>query len=259
VPGLALAGTGQIAKVPVTPTSGARGRILLAEEDRALAERFSRALRNAGFAPTAVGTAALALAVVERTQLDLILAGRVPDSDRRRLCTELRHRSGAPIVMLADSVEQADRDAARDGVDDYIVKPFGAAEAVVRIRAVLRRARQADEAHRAVLRVGPLELDTAARRARLEGTELRLSAKELDLLARLARDAGRVVTREQLMSDVWGVPDDGSRSSRTLEVHVGMLRRKLDDPAGPRFIRTVRGVGFRLVSEEELAGATAPA
>jgi DNA-binding response OmpR family regulator len=228
---------------------------LLVEAEARIAGCFSRALRQAGYASTTVGTAALALAVVERTRPDLILLDRVPDRGRSELCVDLRGRSDAPIVVLADSLEHADRDAASDAADDYVVKPHGTAEAMLRIRGVLRRARLADEARRSALRVGPLELDMAARRARLAGRDLRLSAKELELLARLARDAGRVVTRAQLMRDVWG---DGERrrSERTLEVHVAMLRRKLgDDGAGARLIRTVRGVGFRLASEEELAAS----
>jgi two-component system, OmpR family, response regulator RegX3 len=102
-----------------------------------------------------------------------------------------------------------------------------------------------------VLLVGPLELDAAARRAWLDGEELQLARKEMDLLVRLMRDAGRVVTREDLMTDVWDVNWFGS--TKTLDVHVGWLRRKLgDDPATPRFIHTVRGVGFRFASDEEL-------
>jgi len=230
---------------------------LLAGGTRATAEAFAHALRRSGFAPIAVDSAAQALAVAERAHHDLILVDAVPDSGQRELCTALRHHSDAPIVMLAESVEDADRDAAREGADDYVVKPFGTAEAIVRIRAVLRRTRRDKRPFRAFVRVGPLELDTATRRARLEGRELRLSAKELDLLARLARDAGRVVTREQLMRDIWS-DGEGARSSRTLEVHVAMLRRKLDDDrAGPRLIHTVRGIGFRLASAEELAGAAA--
>jgi DNA-binding response OmpR family regulator len=132
------------------------------------------------------------------------------------------------------------------GADDYVVKPFSSAEVVARIRAVLRRS-----GGRADAAVPPGELvaedvrvDVGARRAWRDGKELELSRREFDLLARLIRDAGRVVTREALMDDVWDVNWFGS--TKTLDVHVGWLRRKLgDDPGDPRYIHTVRGVGFR--------------
>ena len=138
------------------------------------------------------------------------------------------------------------------GADDYVVKPFSGAEVIARIRAVLRRTGGDRDAVPGELRVGPLELDVAARRARLAGEELQLSRKELDLLVRLVRDAGKVVSREDLMADVWDVNWFGS--TKTLDVHVGWLRRKLgDDPARPRFVHTVRGVGFRFASDRELS------
>ncbi len=132
---------------------------------------------------------------------------------------------------------------------------------IARIRAVLRRtgaaATGAAGGQRGnaetddVLRAGPLEVDAGARRVWLDGEELQLARKELDLLVRLMREAGRVVSREDLMADVWDVNWFGS--TKTLDVHVGWLRRKLgDDPAAPRFIHTVRGVGFRFASDEEL-------
>ena len=142
------------------------------------------------------------------------------------------------------------------GADDYVVKPFSGAEVIARIRAVLRRAGAATAGPRStpetddVLRAGPLEVDASARRAWLDGEELQLARKELDLLVRLMREAGSVVTREDLMADVWDANWFGS--TKTLDVHVGWLRRKLgDDPAAPRFIRTVRGVGFRFASDED--------
>jgi DNA-binding response OmpR family regulator len=238
------------------PRNRAKDRILVVEPQPAIAEPLVMALRQAGYETATVSTGADALALAPRLQPDLILVDRVPDSPRNELCTALRHRVEAAIVMLADSTAQADRDAARDGVDDYVVKPFGYAEAVVRVRAVLRRTRQEAGARAAIMRVGPLEIDTAARRVRLDGTTVRLSRKELDLLTRLARDAGRVVTRQHLLEDVWGGTPPSS--TRTLDVHIGLLRRKLgDERAHPRLIHTVRGVGFRLADEEELSASVA--
>jgi DNA-binding response OmpR family regulator len=135
------------------------------------------------------------------------------------------------------------------GADDYVVKPFSAAEVAARIRAVLRRGAEQRGAS-GPMRIGGLEIDPGARRVFVDGSEVELTRKEFDLLARLARDAGRVVRREDLMSDVWDVNWFGS--TKTLDVHVAWLRDKLgDDPAAPRFIHTVRGVGFRMTGPEE--------
>jgi DNA-binding response OmpR family regulator len=135
------------------------------------------------------------------------------------------------------------------GADDYVVKPFAVGEVIARIRAVLRRGR-AGQAVQAMLVVQDLRVDVGARRAWRLDQELELTRREFDLLARLAQDAGRVVTREALMSDVWDMNWFGS--TKTLDVHIGWLRRKLgDDPARPSYIHTVRGVGFRLASLEE--------
>jgi DNA-binding response OmpR family regulator len=134
------------------------------------------------------------------------------------------------------------------GADDYVVKPFSAAEVISRIRAVLRRsAPRENGAVAKPVQVGEVELDPAARIARFRREELELSRKEFDLLAALMRSAGRVVTREDLMSDVWDTNWFGS--TKTLDVHIGWLRRKLDDdPADPTYIETVRGVGFRFAA-----------
>ena len=136
------------------------------------------------------------------------------------------------------------------GADDYVVKPFSSAEVIARIRAVLRRSgRDTAAAPDPPVEIDGLRLDPAARQASLDGAPLELSRKEFDLLARLMRDAGRVVTREDLMADVWD--ENWFGSTKTLDVHVGFLRRKLaDDAAEPRFLHTVRGVGFRFTGAD---------
>jgi two-component system response regulator RegX3 len=236
-------------------TEGAAPRILFVEDEPSIAEPFTRALVRAGFDTTTVETASDALAAAARIDPDLVLLDlTLPDGDGRDVCRELRRHGDVPIVMLTARGTETDRIGGLElGADDYVVKPFSGAEVIARIRAVLRRAAAHGDALPAgVLRVGPLELDAGARRARLGGEELQLARKELDLLARLMRDAGRVVTREDLMADVWDVNWFGP--TKTLDVHVGWLRRKLgDDPAAPRFVHTVRGVGFRFASDEELA------
>jgi DNA-binding response OmpR family regulator len=178
--------------------------------------------------------------------LDLAL----PDGDGRDVCRELRRRSDVPIVMLTARGTELDKIVGLElGADDYVVKPFSAAEVISRIRAVLRRSGGRDGGGREPVRVGELELDPAARIARLGGAELDLSRKEFDLLAELMRHAGEVVSREDLMARVWDVNWFGS--TKTLDVHIGWLRRKLgDDPGDPRFIETVRGVGFRFAAPQ---------
>jgi two-component system response regulator RegX3 len=240
-------------------TEGAGPRILFVEDEPSIAEPFTRALLRAGFETTTVPTAAAALETAARIDPDLVLLDlTLPDGDGREVCRELRRRGDVPIVMLTARGTEGDRIVGLElGADDYVVKPFSGAEVIARIRAVLRRtgggAGSASERGETdeVLRAGPLELDAGARRVWLDGEELQLARKELDVLVRLMRDAGKVVTREDLMADVWDVNWFGS--TKTLDVHVGWLRRKLgDDPAAPRFIHTVRGVGFRFASDEEL-------
>jgi DNA-binding response OmpR family regulator len=154
-----------------------------------------------------------------------------------------------PIIMLTARGSEIDRVVGLElGADDYVVKPFAAAEVIARIRAVLRRSREREPPAR--IEVGAVSVDAAARRAWLDGEELPLTRKEFDLLARLARSAGIVVTREELMSDVWD--ENWFGSTKTLDVHMAALRRKLgEDPAAPRHIKTVRGVGFRFAPSGE--------
>lgn len=206
-------------------------------------------------APATAADAASALALAAQTQFDLVLLdGTLPDANGHELCDALHERTDTPIVMLTDSVGEADRGAWSDGAEDYIVKPVQGTEAVARVRGVLRRlvaSSNGGAGGREFLRAGPLTLDTLLRHVQLDGRELKLPPKELALLTRLMREAGRPVTRETLMHDVWG--EDAADSSRTLDVHVGTLRSRLgDDPDAPRFIHTVRGVGFRFSSPEEL-------
>jgi DNA-binding response OmpR family regulator len=189
--------------------------------------------------------------MAEDAEPDLVMLDlNLPDGDGRDVCRELRRRSDVPIVMLTARGTEMDRILGLElGADDYVVKPFSARETISRIRAVLRRSVPRGEGEEKVLRVGDLELDPGARSAHLSGNELDLSRKEFDLLAELMRHAGRVVKREDLMAKVWDVNWFGS--TKTLDVHIGWLRRKLgDDPSDPRYIETVRGVGFRFAAPE---------
>jgi two-component system, OmpR family, response regulator RegX3 len=226
------------------------GRILVVEDEESISEPFAEALRRANFEAVVTATAAGALELAESEQPDLVMLDLIlPDGDGRDVCRELRRRSDVPIVMLTARGTEMDKIVGLElGADDYVVKPFSAAEVISRIRAVLRRSRPR-ETDEQPLRVADLELDPAARIARLDGERLDLSRKEFDLLTMLMRNAGRVVKREDLMAEVWDTNWFGS--TKTLDVHVGWLRRKLGDPSsGPAYIETVRGVGFRFAAPE---------
>jgi len=227
----------------------APGRILVVEDEESISEPFAEALRRAGFEPLVTGTAAGALELAASAKPDLVMLDlALPDGDGRDVCRELRRHSDVPIMMLTARGTEMDKIVGLElGADDYVVKPFSAAEVISRIRAVLRRAHRAETPEERPIKIGGLELDEAARIARLDGEELDLARKEFDLLAALMRQAGKVVKREDLMAEVWDTNWFGS--TKTLDVHIGWLRRKLgDDPVAPTFIETVRGVGFRFAA-----------
>lgn len=228
--------------------------MLLVEDEASIAEPFSRALSREGFQPVLAATLADARRELAECEPDIVLLDlMLPDGDGRELARELRASSAVPLIMLTARGSEIDRVVGLElGADDYVVKPFGAAEVIARIRAVLRRSRPvaAPETQQTQIEAAGVRVDLAARRVWLDGEELSLTRKEFDLLARLARSAGAVVTREDLMSDVWD--ENWFGSTKTLDVHMAALRRKLgDDPSEPRIIHTVRGVGFRFAPSEE--------
>jgi two-component system response regulator RegX3 len=213
--------------------------ILVVEDEDAIAEPLVNGLRREGYDVTRVanGEAALEAAPSDLVLLDL----RLPDIDGLDVCRRLRERSRVPIIVVTARGEEADRVVGLElGADDYVVKPYGLRELIARIRAVTRRASSAGTSGEA-LHVGDLEVDERARRATLDGRELELTPKEFELLAALARDPGAAVSRQRLLAEVWQTNWYGS--SKTIDVHVAALRKKLGDP---HWIETVRGVGFRL-------------
>jgi len=232
-------------------------RVLFVEDESSISGPFSKALAREGFEPFVAATAARALELAERLEPDLILLDlHLPDGDGRDVCRTIRARSGVPIIILTARGTETDRIVGLElGADDYVVKPFSGAEVIARIRAVLRRAKpagRAEEEPEAPVTIGDLHVDLAARRATLRGEELQLSRKEFDLLAELVRNAGRVVTREDLMDRVWD--ENWFGSTKTLDVHVRWLRGKLGETAeAPHYLQTVRGVGFRFRAPEEPA------
>jgi DNA-binding response OmpR family regulator len=169
------------------------------------------------------------------------------------ICRRLRAQSAIPVIMLTARGEEIDRVLGIEvGADDYLPKPFSFRELLARIRSILRRVeldRQISQTQSVTL--GNLTLDPVARRIFKDDQELQLSAREFDLLANLMRNAGRALSREELLSEVWG--SDWIGDQRTLDVHVRWLRLKVeDDPASPRYIQTVRGHGYRFAGPEEL-------
>ena len=213
-------------------------RVLLVEDEEAIAEPLAEGLRREGFVVTVAATAAAALAADEADVVLLDL--RLPDADGLDVCRALRARSAVPIIVVTARGEEADRVVGLElGADDYVVKPFGTRELIARIRAVTRRVHGHDV--EGPLRIGELEIDERRRRVRRAEAEVELTPKEFDLLLALARDPGAVVTRRRLLEEVWNTSWYGS--TKTIDVHVAALRRKLGDPG---LIETVRGVGFRL-------------
>ena len=220
--------------------------VLIVEDDDAIAEPLARGLERENRRPRRVATGAEALAAgpADVVLLDLGL----PDMDGRDVCRRLREVSEVPIIVVSARGEEFDRVLLLElGADDYLVKPFGLQELVARIRAVTRRSRGSTRAtsstgDAAPPTIGALAVDRRAHRVTLDGVEVALTPKEYDLVALLAADPGRVFTRTEIFDEVWDPHWYGP--TKTLDVHVASVRRKLGDPG---WIETVRGVGFRLV------------
>ena len=222
--------------------------VLIVEDEDAIAEPLVEGLAREGYEVTRVATGAAALAADEPDVILLDL--RLPDMDGYDVCRQIRTRSDVPIIMVTARGEESDRVIGLElGADDYIVKPYGLRELIARMRAVTRRRGGRTEtdgdAEQEPTRVGGLEVDTRARRVLVDGEEIGLTVKEFELLAALAADPGAVVTRKQLLEQVWETSWYGS--TKTIDVHVASLRKKLGDP---NWVETVRGVGFRLRGAE---------
>jgi two-component system response regulator RegX3 len=220
--------------------------ILLIEDEEAISEPLAAALGREGFEVLVAGTAARGIELFESRPPDLVLLDvMLPDGDGRDLLRRIRETSRVPVIMLTARGEEMDRVLGLElGADDYVTKPFSAAELSARIRAVLRRGGEAPEAGGTVLERGDVRMDLDTHEATQAGEPLELTVKEFELLRVLLEHAGKLVKRDQLVHEVWDPAWFGS--TKTLDVHISALRRKLgDDPSAPRYIHTVRGVGFR--------------
>ena len=228
-----------------------RPDILLVEDETAITEPLAEALEREGFSARVAGTVAEALQMAASQAPDLVLLDiGLPDGSGLDVCRSLRETSDVPVIMLTARGSEADRVAGLElGADDYVVKPFSAREVTARVRAVLRRASGGGGTGQAI-EIGSLRLDPDRHSAALDGDELELSRKEFGLLQALMERAGTVVTRQALIEEVWDMNWFGS--TKTLDVHVSALRKQLgDDPRQPRYIHTIRGVGFRFAGPEE--------
>ena len=236
-----------------------RRTILMVEDEESITVPLSEALDREGFDTQVAGTVAEALEKAAAQMPDLVLLDvMLPDGSGYDVARTLRETSKVPIIMLTARGEETDRIVGLElGADDYIVKPFSAREVAARIRAVLRRTDDRQQPAAAptekpgALEVGPVRVDRDRREARVNGEDIDLTRKEFELLELLIREAGSVISRERLIDEVWDTNWFGS--TKTLDVHVSSLRRKLgDDSQNPRFIHTVRGVGFRFAAADEL-------
>jgi len=220
--------------------------VTIIEDDARIREALGRTLSDRGHAVRSASTGMAGLQQVVDDPPDLVVLDLgLPDIDGAEVLKMIRAVSSVPIIVATARDDDEDMVAALDaGADDYIVKPYSAEQLDARMRAVLRRGGAADES--VVLEVGELRVDVARHEASLAGTPLDLTRKEFELLAHLAANAGHVVTKRQLLADIWQQPYGGA--DKTVDVHLSWLRRKLGETAAePRYLRTIRGVGVKLV------------
>ncbi len=229
-------------------------RILLVDDEPLITDSLTYSLRREGFDVKSVGDGVAALQEVDKFDPELVVLDiMLPGMSGLEVCQRIRANSTIPVIMLTARGEEIDRVLGLEvGADDYLAKPFSFRELLARIRSILRRVeldRQSTQVQASI--VGNLTLDPVSRRVFKGEQELQLSAREFDLLSSLMKNAGRALSREELLADVWG--DDWIGDPRTLDVHVRWLRLKVeDDPASPRYIQTVRGHGYRFAGPEEL-------
>jgi two-component system response regulator RegX3 len=220
-------------------------RVLVVEDEESISDALSFLLRKEGFEVSVATDGPAALTEFDRLGADVVLLDlMLPGLSGLEVCRELRQRADVAVVMLTAKDSEVDKVVGLEiGADDYVTKPFSTRELIARIRAVLRRRGQGSESSD-VLESGPVRLDIDRHVVSIDGAQVTMPLKEFELLEVLLRNAGRVLTREQLMSRVWGADYFGD--TKTLDVHIKRLRAKLEpDPSAPRHLVTIRGVGYR--------------
>jgi two-component system response regulator RegX3 len=221
-------------------------RILVVEDEESFSDALSYMLRKEGFEVAVAGNGPDGLAEFGRSGADLVLLDlMLPGLSGVEVCRQLRLSSDVPVIMLTAKDSEVDKVVGLEiGADDYVTKPFSTRELVARIRAVLRRRSQPDEATDDVLEAGPVRMDVERHVVTVAGEATAMPLKEFELLELLLRNAGRVLTRSQLIDRIWGTDYVGD--TKTLDVHVKRLRAKIEPvPAEPKHLLTVRGLGYK--------------
>jgi two-component system response regulator RegX3 len=222
-------------------------QVLIIEDEESLADPLAYLLRKEGFEVTVAADGPSALAEFDRAGADIVLLDlMLPGMSGTEVCKHLRARSSVPVIMVTARDSEIDKVVGLElGADDYVTKPYSARELIARIRAVLRRGADADDAGERVLEAGPVRMDIERHIVTVDGLQVPMPLKEFELLAFLMRNRGRVLTRGQLIDRVWGADYVGD--TKTLDVHVKRLRSKIEpDPANPVRLLTVRGLGYKL-------------
>lgn len=222
-------------------------RVLVVEDEESFSDALSFMLRREGYEVGIATDGAEALAEFDRHGADLVLLDlMLPGISGTEVCRTLRQRSTVPIIMVTAKDGEVDKVVGLElGADDYVTKPFSSRELVARIRAVLRRRGEPEDLLPSVLEVGPIRVDVDRHVVAVRGVTVAMPLKEFDLLEILMRNAGRVLTRSQLIDRVWG--SDYVGDTKTLDVHVKRLRAKIEeDPSQPRILQTVRGLGYKI-------------
>ena len=221
-------------------------RVLVVEDEESFSDALSYMLRREGYEVDVAATGPEALTSFERSGADLVLLDlMLPGLSGTEVCRELRTRSHVPIIMVTARDTEVDKVVGLElGADDYVTKPFSSRELVARIRAVLRRGAEPEELLTSTVEAGRVRMDVERHVVSVEGIQVPMPLKEFDLLELLLRNAGRVLTRGQLIDRVWGADYVGD--TKTLDVHVKRLRSKIEpDPANPKYLVTVRGLGYK--------------
>jgi two-component system response regulator RegX3 len=221
-------------------------RILLVEDEESYSDPLSYLLRREGYDVAVADTGPAALTQFDATGADLVLLDlMLPGLSGIEVCRQLRLRSAVPVIMLTAKDSEIDKVVGLEiGADDYVTKPYSSRELLARVKAVLRRSSEVDDFSEPTLQSGPVRMDVERHTVSISGTPASLPLKEFELLEVLLRNAGRVLTRRQLIDRVWG--SDYIGDTKTLDVHVKRLRAKIEpDPGNPQHIVTVRGLGYK--------------
>ncbi len=226
-------------------------RILIVEDEQSFREGLQFMLSKEGFEVVLASDGASGLAEFEKSAPDLVLLDwMLPEMPGIEVCKQIRTKSSVPIIMLTAKDSEVDKVVGLElGADDYVTKPFSTAELMARIRAVLRRgtSTESEVADSAILEIGPIRIDVDRHAISINGEQIQMPLKEFELLDYLMRNAGRVLTRGQLMDRVWGSNYYGD--GKTLDVHIKRIRSRIEpDPANPIYLTTVRGLGYRFES-----------